>query len=67
MDMGATNGITYIKPKGEIYECPNCSYTDGFHISFNVKKELKEAEIVLICPSCHKRFQLQWKISFSND
>ena len=59
--MGSKTGVEAIRPEGEIYTCPACGYTDGFHVSFNLANG-NDAEIVLICPSCHARFTLGWNI-----
>lgn len=66
MEMGARNTVGTIKPEGEIYTCPTCSYTDGFHVSFNVAKTDCKAEVFLICPNCHSRFKLGWHVDLSN-
>jgi len=54
--------IGTIEPAGEIYICPSCGYTDGFHVSFSVHENKKDADICLICPSCHSRFELGWQV-----
>jgi hypothetical protein len=41
--------------------CPECGYTDGFHVSFKV--ELGVTKIILICPDCHARFDPGWKVN----
>lgn len=61
MKMGAESGIEKLEPRGEIYLCPSCGYKDGFHVSFRFD-EGSSAEVFLICPSCHARFRLGWKI-----
>jgi DNA-directed RNA polymerase subunit M/transcription elongation factor TFIIS len=63
MEMGAKAEIKAIEPKGEIYRCPSCGYEDGFHVSFRFEAEGSAAEVFLICPSCHSRFSLGWKIT----
>jgi DNA-directed RNA polymerase subunit M/transcription elongation factor TFIIS len=65
MEMGTRNKVGTIKPEGEIYTCPTCGYTDGFHVSFNVIKTDRRAEIFLICPNCHNRFKLGWHVDLS--
>lgn len=62
MEMGSGEKPGIIKPEGEIYSCPSCGYTDGFHVSFKVEGADGKAEIFLICPNCHKRFQLGWHV-----
>jgi hypothetical protein len=61
MAMGSSEEITSIEPRGEIFACPTCGYNDGFHVSFNMSETAPEAEIYLICPSCHRRFRIGWK------
>ena len=64
--MGARESIGRISPEGEIYRCPACGYTDGFHVSFNVAGTEGKAEIFLICPNCHSRFRLGWQVNLSD-
>ena len=66
MVMGAKDKVGTIKPEGEIYTCPTCGYTDGFHVSFKVEESKRKAEIILICPNCHSRFKLGWNVDLSN-
>ena len=66
MVMGAKDKVNTIKPEGEIYICPKCGYTDGFHVSFRVAENPGKAEIYLICPNCHERFRLGWHLDLSN-
>ena len=61
MVMGSRDETREIKPEGEIYTCPDCGYTDGFHISFKVGSNPGKADIYLICPSCHGRFRIGWQ------
>ncbi len=65
MDMGTRDKVETIKPEGDIYICPTCGYTDGFHVSFKVAGPNEKAEIYLICPSCHSRFRLGWQLDLS--
>ena len=62
MEMGAEGNIEKIEPKGEVRRCPSCGYEDGFHVSFRFETKGSSAEVVLICPNCHARFRLGWKI-----
>ena len=62
MEMGSVEKPGTIKPEGEIYVCPACGYTDGFHVSFKITGSAQKADIYLICPNCHKRFTLGWQI-----
>jgi len=63
MEMGSQETIKSIEPAGEIYICPACNYEDGFHVSFSMKGNSQDGEIVLICPNCHSRFKIGWKVS----
>ena len=65
MKMGSSKKIGRIEPQGEIYECPSCGYQDGFHLSFRLNQEVSNGEVYLICPSCHSRFRIGWKVSVS--
>ena len=67
MKMGTKERIESIEPSGEIYTCPACGYTDGFHVSFKVHENKEDADIFLICPNCHSRFELGWQVSLKND
>ena len=53
--------------ENKLYTCPVCGYTDGFHVSFHFKNDSDGAEIILICPSCHQRFQIGWKVNIVKD
>ncbi len=53
--------IQRLKLEGMVDTCPVCGYTDGFHVSFKVEKDLKA--IILICPQCHSRFDPSWDLS----
>ena len=65
MEMGSKKEIRKIEVQGEIYECPSCGYQDGFHVSFQFEQKTSRGEVYLICPSCHTRFRIGWKISAS--
>jgi predicted RNA-binding Zn-ribbon protein involved in translation (DUF1610 family) len=65
MAMGTDERIDFLAPEGEIYTCPACGYTDGFHVSFKMMPTAEKAEIYLICPNCHSRFRLGWQVSLS--
>jgi hypothetical protein len=64
MIMGTQESIERIDPRGEIYTCPGCGYTDGFHVSFNLAGDRPEGELYLICPSCHRRYTVGWMVRF---
>ena len=62
MEMGSKKEVQSIEPQGEVYQCPSCGYQDGFHISFKWNQDDSYGEIYLICPNCHSRFRMGWKI-----
>ena len=62
MEMGSKESIETIKPEGEIYTCPACGYTDGFHVSFDMKKGSDTGDVVLICLACHARSRVGWSV-----
>ncbi|KPK28782.1 MAG: hypothetical protein AMJ61_01245 [Desulfobacterales bacterium SG8_35_2] len=66
MEMGSKDKVGEIRPEGEIYTCPKCGYSDGFHVSFKVKGNPRKADIYLICPNCHSRFLSGWQADLSN-
>ncbi|MFO0795761.1 MAG: hypothetical protein U0586_17050 [Candidatus Brocadiaceae bacterium] len=45
----------------ELHICPQCGYEDGFHTSF-VRVTKGTCKIIPICPSCHARYDPDWKI-----
>ena len=65
MVMGTEGRIERIEPEGEIYKCPACGYTDGFHVSFKVQENKNDADVILICPNCHSRFVPGWQVSLN--
>jgi uncharacterized C2H2 Zn-finger protein len=65
MEMGSKKEIERIEPQEELYRCPSCDYSDGFHVSFKMGKTDRKAEVYLICPNCHSRFRMGWKVSMS--
>ena len=65
MEMGSKKEGVPIERQGELYQCPSCGYTDGFHVSFRWNPKEDRAEVYLICPNCHGRFRMGWKIDIS--
>ncbi len=51
-----------IEIEDELIACPECDYTNGFHVSF-VRDEGGELKIILVCPSCSARFDTDWTTS----
>ena len=66
MKMGAKKEIERIEVKEEVYQCPSCNYSDGFHVSFKAESRGKKAEVYLICPGCHSRFRIGWTVNLSS-
>jgi rubredoxin len=77
--MGISDEIKLIRPGLELHRCPTCGYEYGFHTSFmsvNAGKDGKENpvkstrelyRVILICPECGARFDVGWRISFSEE
>ena len=61
MSMASGKKIKKITLQDEIYACPACDYTDGFHVSFKKCGKTQTYRIILICPQCHSRFETNWK------
>lgn len=38
--------------------CPECDYSDGFHVAFVPGDD--GMKIILVCPSCSARFDIGW-------
>lgn len=53
--------IIKIKIENEFRVCPKCGYEDGFHSMFERAGENKELDWKLICPNCHKIFDIELK------
>jgi len=50
--------VNKIKIEKEFRVCPNCRYEDGFHSMFERIEDGKEFSWKLICPNCHKVFDI---------
>jgi uncharacterized protein with PIN domain len=66
--------ITFLTVEDELHTCPACGYALGFHTSFinanavkdNPIKSTREVyRVILICPECGARYDVGWRISFS--
>lgn len=66
--------IRILKVADELHICPACGYALGFHMSFvhasagkdNPIKSTRDVyRVILICPGCGARFDVGWRISFS--
>ena len=62
MPVAAT--IKSIELDGEFRTCTVCGYDMGFHVSFQ-KGAGDSVRIVLICPECGARFDVNWNITLS--
>ncbi len=51
-----------IEVADDLYACPACDYTDGFHVAFVREGEGDSLRLELICPSCSARFNLNRRI-----
>ena len=58
--------VVQVKPKDELHTCPGCGYSDGFHVSFKKAKSSKSWNVILICPQCHKKYQIDWNVNLGN-
>lgn len=72
--MTAPGPITTVKASSEFRVCPSCGYQLGFHTSFlgtntdkdNPVKSTREVfRVILICPECGARYDVGWRVSFS--
>jgi hypothetical protein len=66
--------IRMLKIEDELHTCPACGYSLGFHTSFmssnanrdNPIKSTRDVfRVILICPECGARYDVGWRISFS--
>ena len=72
--MTAPGPITTVKAGSEFRVCLSCGYELGFHTSFlgtnadkdNPVKSTREVfRVILICPECGARYDVGWRVSFS--
>jgi len=72
--MKAPGEITTMRAGAEFHICPACGYALGFHTSFigmnadedNPIKSTREVyRVILICPECGARYDVGWRVSFS--
>jgi hypothetical protein len=72
--MPAPGEIIFLTVEDELHICPGCGYDNGFHTSFlnanavkdNPVKSTREVfRVILICPECGARYDVGWRISFS--
>ncbi len=53
--------VNKIKLEKEFRVCPNCGYEDGFHSMFERIEDGEDFSWKLICPNCHKIFDIGLK------
>ena len=53
-----TEEINSVKVKNVFKVCPVCGYQDGFHSIFERIQEGNDFYWRLICPSCHRIFDI---------
>jgi len=72
--MTVLSEIRNIKIEDELHICPACGYALGFHTSFlklhagkdsAVKSTREVYQVILICPECGARYDVGWRVSFS--
>lgn len=61
--MGETQkAIKRIEVEEELSVCPGCGSANGFHVSFVRKSSREKFKLVLICPHCRDRYDIQREI-----
>jgi uncharacterized protein with PIN domain len=72
--MPVVSEIQNIKIEDEFRICPACGYELGFHTSFlklhagkdsPVKSTREVYQVILICPECGARYDVGWRVSFT--
>lgn len=72
--MAEPGEISMLKAGDELHTCPACGYSLGFHTSFvsasanrnNPVKSTRDVyRVILICPECGARYDVGWRVSFS--
>ena len=46
----------------ELHMCTQCGYEDGFPYLICTTVQKNQCNIILICPSCHARFDPDWTV-----
>ena len=46
----------------ELHICPGCRYDGGFHVSFIRKESTDSLQLILICPDCGLRYDIDKQI-----
>ena len=65
-DQHMETALKHISLKDKLVACPDCSYTDGFHIGLIEKKDSGIYRIILICPNCHQQFEIGWGVQLAD-
>ena len=60
--MTVAEKVHSIQVSDEFRTCTVCGYDHGFHVSFR-KEPNKSVSIVLICPECGARFDVNWDVA----
>ena len=60
--MTPTKNPKTISVDTELTDCPECAYTNGFHVTF-VRSDGGKLKIILVCPSCSAKFDIDWTTS----
>ncbi|MCX6639703.1 MAG: hypothetical protein NTW14_04375 [bacterium] len=63
--MPVSETIKKIEVKDEFRVCPVCGHDSGFSVSLQHLPALR-ARIILICPECGARFDVDWTIDLQN-
>jgi uncharacterized protein with PIN domain len=73
--MPVLHEIKNIKIDDELRVCPECGYEFGFHTTFlkldagknpAVIKSTREVyRVILLCPECGARYDVGWRVSFT--
>ncbi|MHC4759019.1 MAG: hypothetical protein ACYTE8_10210 [Planctomycetota bacterium] len=56
--MSNESEIQVLEIKGEFTVCPDCGYEGGFHSIFPDLNIREKAKWILICPSCHAKYDI---------
>lgn len=51
--------ITTAEVQDEFRVCPKCGYELGFHVSFQKSEGSDALSLILICPTCGARYQIE--------
>ena len=57
--------IQKLSIKGPTDTCPACGFSNGFRVSFT--QHIDKVKVILICPECQARIDVNWLIEKSVD